>query len=57
MIPKDPYMLLSFLNTQLRDFYPSLDELCLALDLDRSSLEASLDSIDFHYDADTNSFL
>ena len=25
-IPKDPVMLLSYLNTQLRDFYPSLEE-------------------------------
>lgn len=36
MIPKDPFMLVSWLNTQLRDFYPSLDELCQALNLDRS---------------------
>lgn len=26
-IPKDPVMLLSYINTQLRDFYPSLEEL------------------------------
>lgn len=24
MMPKDPVMLLSYVNTQLRDFYPSL---------------------------------
>ena len=28
MIPKDPVMLLSYVNTQLRDFYSSLDALC-----------------------------
>ena len=28
MIPKDPFMLLSWINTQLRDSYPTLDELC-----------------------------
>lgn len=27
-IPKDSVMLLSYVNTQLRDFYPSLEELC-----------------------------
>lgn len=32
-IPKDPVMLLSFINMKLRDFYPSLDELCTDLDL------------------------
>ena len=26
MIPKDPFMLLSYVNTQLRDFYPDLDQ-------------------------------
>lgn len=57
MIPKDPFMLVSWLNTQLRDFYPSLDELCHALNLDRQSIENSLASIDFRYDPDTNSFV
>ena len=28
MIPKDPVMLLSYVNTQLRDYYSSLDALC-----------------------------
>ena len=28
MIPKDPVMLLSYVNTQLRDFYSSLDAFC-----------------------------
>ena len=26
MIPKDPVMLLSYVNTQLRDYYDSLDD-------------------------------
>ena len=30
-MPKDPVMLLSYVNTQLRDFYPSLQELCSSL--------------------------
>ena len=37
-ILKDPVMLLSYLNTQLRDFYPDMDELCRALDLDRKTV-------------------
>ena len=27
-IPKDPAMLLSFINLKLRDYYPSLEALC-----------------------------
>ena len=26
VLPKDPVILLSYINTQLRDFYPNLDE-------------------------------
>lgn len=57
MIPKDPFMLLSWINMQLRDFYPSLDELCKAFDLDKRSIEAALGSIDYCYDPNTNSFV
>ena len=31
-LPKDPVMLLSFVNTHLRDRYPSLQEFCEAYD-------------------------
>lgn len=57
MIPKDPFMLLSWINLQLRDYYPSLDELCLSLNLDRKSLEIALGGIDFQYDPDSNRFV
>ena len=57
MAPKDPFMLLSWVNTQLRDYYPSLDELCQAQNLERNPLEASLASADFHYDPETNRFV
>lgn len=50
-IPKDPVMLLSYLNTQLRDFYPDMDELCRALDLDRKTVDEAMASIDYAYDS------
>lgn len=31
-IPKDPYMLLSFINTKLRDDFDSLDKFCDSYD-------------------------
>ena len=55
-IPKDPFILMSYSNTQLRDNYESLDNLCKALDLDRSSLEKTLAAADLHYNASTNQF-
>ena len=41
-LPKDPVILLSFVNTQLRDNYASLEELCKAFDADATSLCATL---------------
>lgn len=42
VLPKDPVILLSYINTQLRDFYPSLDELCSSLNANKHSATPSL---------------
>lgn len=55
-IPKDPVILLSFINLKLRDEYTSLDDLCKGLNLDLSELEKKLGLIDYHYDKKTNQF-
>lgn len=55
-LPKDPVMLMSYLNTQLRDNYDSLESLCDALDADQATLEATLASIDYHYNRELNQF-
>lgn len=57
MIPKDPVMLLSFINLKLRDYYSSLEQLCEDLEVDREELVAKLEGIDYHYDAETNRFI
>lgn len=57
MIPKDPVMLLSFINLKLRDYYSSLEQLCEDLEVDREGLVAKLEGIDYHYDAETNRFI
>lgn len=56
-LPQDPVMLLSYVNTQLRDNYSSLDELCTSLSADREALTEKLKSIDYEYDAEKNTFL
>ena len=56
-IPKDPVMLLSYINTQLRDFYPSLEECCRSLNLKQENIEESLGRIDYHYDSNKNMFV
>jgi hypothetical protein len=57
MIPKDPVMLLSYINTQLRDSYPSLKELCLIMNLQEEEIREKLAEIDYHYDEKENRFL
>ena len=56
-IPNDPVMLLSFVNTQLRVFFTTLDLFCENFNVNRSELEAKLKSIDYEYDAATNQFV
>lgn len=57
MIPKDPVMLLSFINLKLRDFYTNLESLCDDMDIDRAEIEDKLSSIDYHYDKEKNRFV
>ena len=55
-LPSDPVMLLSVVNTRLRDNYNSLDDLCEDLHIDRSELEGALAAIDYTYNPDLNQF-
>ena len=55
-LPKDPILLLSVVNTKLRDYYPSLDALCDDMDVSREVLEEKLGMNDYRYDAEKNQF-
>ena len=50
MLPKDPFILLSYVNTMLRDRYASLEEHCEDLELDRGELERRLKEAGAVYD-------
>ena len=56
MLPKDPVMLLSYINMKLRDQYSSLEDLCDDLDISQTDIEAKLKAIDYVYDMKTNQF-
>ncbi len=56
MLPKDPYMLLSFINLKLRDEYDSLDALCDDLNVSFSEIVLKLDSIGYLYNESLNQF-
>lgn len=56
-MPKDPVILLGYVNQQLRDTYPSLEEFCKSNNIAKESLEKKLDRIDYQYDQHTNQFV
>lgn len=56
-IPTDPAILLSYINTQLRDNYPSLEELSKSLSVDESEIRTKLSSIGYEYSAELNRFV
>lgn len=56
MIPNDPVMLLSYINTQLRDFYESYEDLCKSFDLDPNEVKQKLSVIGYEYDKLSNQF-
>lgn len=55
-LPKDPVMLLSVVNTQLRDNYASLEELAAAYEVSSEELKAALHTIQYEYNEVLNQF-
>ena len=56
MIPKDPVMAMSYINTKLRDEYESLDDLCEDLGEDREAVVRRLSEAGFTYDGEQRRF-
>ena len=57
MLPNQPMILLSFINTKLRDDYESLDALCDDFHIAKDEIEEKLASIDYEYDEALNKFV
>lgn len=56
MLPSDPLMLLSFVNTKLRDEYDSLESLADSLDVSADEIKERLKKIDYKYNEQLNQF-
>ena len=56
-LPSDPMILLSVVNTKLRDFYPSLQALCDDRGISEAELKEKLAQIDYEYDGLKNQFV
>lgn len=57
MVPKDPVILLSFINLKLRDCYISLDALCEDMDVEKQEITDRLAAIGYRYDEERNQFV
>lgn len=56
-LPKDPVMLLSVVNTKLRDYYTSLDALCEDMQTKKQKIIDTLKGIDYEYDESRHQFV
>ena len=56
-LPKDPVMMLSVVNTKIRDYYHSLDAFCDDFHVAKDEIEEKLASIDYEYDETLNKFV
>ena len=55
-LPKDPFILFSYINMTFRDDYASLDELCQKEDIDKDEVVKRLRAAGFEYNEQQNKF-
>lgn len=55
-IPQNPVILLSYINTELRDNYADLDDLCKSLDIEKKEITYILKKIGYKYNENSNQF-
>lgn len=55
-LPEEPMMLYSFINTKLRDCYPSLDAMCEDMGVDKADIMRKLKTVGFEYIPSSNRF-
>lgn len=55
-LPQDPFILLSLVNTKLRDEFSDLNDLCASLDINKQELIEKLKAAGFEYFPEVNQF-
>lgn len=55
-LPKDPIMLLSVINTKLRDQYPSISALAEDLEVSEQEIKKALEAVGYQYNETLNRF-
>lgn len=55
-LPKDPFILFSYINTKLRDEYSSLEKLCDDMNINKEDITRQLQVAGFEYNKELNKF-
>ena len=55
-LPQDPFILLSTINTMLRDNYSSLEDLCKSEGIEQEEITKTLATAGFEYSKENNKF-
>ena len=55
-LPNDPILLLSVVNTALRDRFPTLERFCAAYMIPEDAIKEKMKGIGYTYDPDENQF-
>ena len=56
-LPRDPYMLMSVINTQLRDRFSNLEKCCDYYGVGCEEIKETLSAVDYRYDEELNQFV
>ena len=56
MLPKDPVILLSFINMKLRDQYSSIEDLCSDFNIEKEFIDKQLNNIGYEYVKKVNQY-
>jgi hypothetical protein len=56
-LPNDPIVLLSYVNTQLRDNYEDLQDFCLAQQINKEDVSEKLEQCGYGYDETLHQFV
>ena len=56
-LPKDPMLLLSVVNTKIRDYYHTLDALCEDMNVEKDEIICKLKGIDYEYNESRHQFV
>ena len=56
-LPNDPVMLLSFVNTKLRDEFDDLEDLCAYYGIFKNDIDTELNEIGYVYNSENKQYI